>query len=148
MRGPGRSVPGWSVPALVVLFAAAGIGGAKLFAVPSVALDLSPASDGERRTTVLVVDGVKCVDTAERAARQVRGLPGVSRFVAYASRNRVEVTFDPARSSAPRIAEAIEGPVHEPATGEYLFHVYRVVEIDGVKVNTGRPTEAGPNEGG
>ena len=148
MRLPKGGVPGWSVPALVVLFAAAGVGGARLFAVPSVALDLSPASGGERRTTVLVVDGVKCVDTAERAAGQVKGLAGVSRFVAYASRNRVEVTFDPARSSVAQIVEAFEGPLREPATGEYLFHVYRVVEVDGVKVNAGRPTEAGPNRGG
>ena len=147
MRGPGRRVPGWTVPALVVLFAASGVGGARLFAVPSVAIDLLPASHGERRTTVLVVDGVKCVDTAERAARQLKGLAGVSRYVAYASRNRVEVTFDPSLSSGTRIVEALEGPVHEPATGEYLFHVYRVVEIDGVKVNEARPTEAGPNRG-
>ena len=141
-------VPGWSVPALVLLFGAGGVGGARLFAVPSVALDLSTAPGGARRTTVLVVDGVKCVDTAERSAGQVKGLPGVTRFVAYASRNRVEVTFDPALSSVPRIVEAIEGPVHDRVAGEYLFHVYRVVETDGVKLEPGRPTEAGPNIGG
>jgi hypothetical protein len=140
-------VPDWSVPALVVFFALAGVGGARLFAVPSVVLDLSPASTGSHRTTVLVVDGVKCVDTAERAAGQVKGLPGFSRFVAYASRNRVEVTFDPAVSGVAQIVEAIEGPVHDPTTGEYLFHVYRVVEIDGGKVTTGLPATAGPKEG-
>lgn len=132
------------MPALVVLFALAGLLGARLFAVPSVVVDLPAAATGTTRTTVLVVDGVKCVDTAERAAGQVRSLPGVSRFVAYASRNRVEVTFDPAVSSAGKIVEAIEGPVHDPATGEYLFHVYRVVEIDGVKVPPGPPATAGP----
>ncbi len=137
-------VPGWSVPALVVLLALAGLGGARLFAVPSVVVDLSPAAQGAQRTTVLVVDGVKCVDTAERAAGQVKGLSGVTRFVAYASRNRVEVTFDPAVSSTAKIVEAIEGPVHDPATGEYLFHVYHVVEIDGAKVPTGPPATAGP----
>ena len=140
-------VPGWSVPALVVLLTLAGVGGARLFAVPSVVLDLPTAGTGARRTTVLVVDGVKCVDTAERAAGQVKGLPGVSRFVAYASRNRVEVTFDPAVSGVAEIVEAIEGPVHDAATGEYLFHVYRVVEIDGGKVPTRQPATAGPNEG-
>ena len=135
------------MPALVVLFALAGLGGARLFAVPSVVLDLSPAGLGARRTTVLVVDGVKCVDTAERAAGQVKGLPGVSRFVAYASRNRVEVTFDPAVSDVAKIVEAIEGPVHDPATGEYLFHVYHVVEIDGGKVTNSQPATAGPDKG-
>ncbi|MBK8595574.1 MAG: hypothetical protein IPP07_13665 [Holophagales bacterium] len=137
-------VPGWSVPALVVLLALAGLGGARLFAVPSVVVDLPAAATGATRTTVLVVDGVKCVDTAERAAGQVKGLTGVSRFVAYASRNRVEVTFDPAVSSSSKIVEAIEGPVHDAATGEYLFHVYHVVEIDGAKVPTGPPATTGP----
>lgn len=128
-------VPHWVVPALVVLSAVAGVGGARLFAVPSVVVDLGPEKVGAApRTTVFVVDGVKCVDTAERAAGQLEGMAGVVRFVAYASRNRVEITFDPSATGVSQLREALEGPVLDKPSGEYHFHVYKVVEIDGIDV--------------
>lgn len=133
-------VPQWIVPALVAAFTLLGIGGARLLAVPSVTRDFNAAGLGVAlRTTVFVVDGLKCVDTAERAASQFRGVPGVIRFAAYASRNRAEVTFDPGVTSPPALKEALEGPAFDPSTGEYLFNVYRVVEMDGVKVAEMKP---------
>ena len=123
----------WAVPALVVLFAALGIGGARLLAVPSVVRDYAPAGPGPRRTVVLVVDGVKCTDTAERAANQLKDAPGVVRLVAYASRNRLDVTFLPSVTDPAAIRAAIEGPVYDESSGEYLFGVYKVVEVDGVE---------------
>jgi hypothetical protein len=126
--------PQWVVPALVVLFAVLGIGGARLLDIPSVVRDFAPAGSGPLRTTLLVVDGVKCVDTAERAANQFKEMPGVVRLVAYASRNRVEVTFRPGVTDVTKIKDAIEGPVYDETSKEYLFGVYRVVEVDGVEV--------------
>ncbi len=123
----------WAVPALVVFFAALGIGGARLLAVPSVVRDYAPARPGPRQTVVLVVDGVKCADTAERAANQLKDVPGVVRLVAYASRNRLDVTFLPEMAGVEAIRAAIEGPVYDESSGEYLFGVYKVVEVDGVE---------------
>jgi copper chaperone CopZ len=126
--------PSWIVPALVVAFAALGVGGAKLLAVPSVVKEFPGQSTSGLRVTTLVVEGVKCVDTAERAAAQLEGVQGVARFTAYASRNRVEVAFDPSKTSPEVISEALEGPVYDPASGEYQFGVYRVVERDGLEI--------------
>ena len=43
--------PHWVVPALVVLFAVLGIGGARLLDIPSVVRDFAPAGSGPLRTT-------------------------------------------------------------------------------------------------
>jgi hypothetical protein len=132
-------VPAWVVPALVVVFAALGIGGARLLAVPSVVKEFPGSTASGLRVTTLVVEGVKCVDTAERAAAQFEGVPGIARFTAYASRNRVEVAFDPSETSPKAIRETLEGPVYDPATGEYQFGVYRVVEMDGLEIPKDKP---------
>lgn len=131
--------PAWVVPVLVVAFAALGVGGARFLAVPSVVKDYPGAAASDLRVTTMVVEGVKCVDTAERAAAQLEGVPGVARFSAYASRNRVEVAFDPSRTSPEALREALEGPVYDPATGEFLFGVYRVVETDGLEIPKREP---------
>ena len=129
--------PAWIVPVLVVACAAGGVAGAKLLVAPSLSeIYAVAAPDAPTRTSVFVVEGVKCVDTAERAARQLQGLAGVQRLEAYASRARVEVTYDPAVASAAAIREAFEAPVHDPATGEYLFGLYRVIEMDGEKIES------------
>lgn len=129
--------PAWIIPALVVACTAAGVGGAKLVTAPSLARDYAVAAPGTAaRTSVFVVAGVKCVDTAERAARQLDGMNGVLGLEAFASRARVEVTYDPALTSAAAIREAIEGPVHDDATGGYLFGLYEVIEMDGVKIES------------
>jgi copper chaperone CopZ len=120
----------WLVPALVVLFAALGLGGARFLAAPSVVREFAPAPAGGTAVTVFTVRGMKCVDTAQAAAAQLEGLPGVVRFTAYASRNRAEIAYDPAIASVELIRKAIEGPVHDKETGEYLFGVYSVIRID------------------
>lgn len=126
--------PQWVVPALVVIFAALGIGGARLLAIPSVVRDFTVSGSGPLRVTVLVVNGVKCVDTAEGAADQLKDVPGVVRLVAYASRNRVEVTFRPGATNVTKIKDAIEGPVYNKGLKEFHFGVYKIVEVDGVEV--------------
>lgn len=128
--------PLWIVPALVVACAAAGAGGARLFAAPSVTREFARAAQGsDRRRVVFVVAGVRCVDTAEGAARQFAGVPGVLSFAAYASRGRVEVTYDAAVADVPALIEAVEGPVYDDATQEFRFGVYVVREVDGVQVD-------------
>ena len=126
----------WLVPALVVLFAAMGIGGGRFLAAPSVVREFAPAPPGGASVTAFTVRGLKCVDTAKAAAAQLEGLPGVVRFTAYASRNRAEIAYDTAAVSVDALRKAVEGPVHDPESGEYLFGVYTVIEIDGTVVPT------------
>jgi copper chaperone CopZ len=125
----------WLVPALVILFAALGVGGARFLSVPSVVQEFSPAPPGGPAVTVFTIRGMKCVDTAKAAAAQLNGLPGVVRFTAYASRHLAEIAYDPAVVSVEGIRQAIEGPVHDPDTGEYLFGVYTVIQIDDAVVH-------------
>ena len=127
--------PAWVVPALVVACTAAGVGGSKLVTAPSLTQVYAEVAPGvATRTSVFVVAGVKCVDTARRAAHQLEGTNGVLSLEAFASRARLEVTYDPARTSAREIRDAVEGPVHDAATGGYLFGLYKVIEMDGVKI--------------
>ncbi|HOT00589.1 MAG TPA: heavy-metal-associated domain-containing protein [Acidobacteriota bacterium] len=124
----------WWIPAAVLLAALLGIGSASLVAVPSYTRDFQPAAAGAagQRTTVLLVEGLRCVDTAERAAVQLEGVPGIIRFEAFASRNRAEVTYDPTWIGPAAIIRAVESPVYDEATGEVAFGIYRVVEVDGI----------------
>jgi hypothetical protein len=131
-------VPPFVVPALVVLLALLGLGGAKLFAIPSVEIDLPAAVENGAppgRTVEMLVDGVKCVDTARRAASALEDLPGLYRYVAFASRNRIEVTYNPERVSVEQLREALEGPIFDEDSGEFLFNAFEVIEIDGKPVS-------------
>jgi hypothetical protein len=135
--GPAMKTPTWIIPLLVVVCTAAGVGGSRLLTAPSLARDYADVAPGaDSRTSVFVVEGVKCVDTAERAARQLEGLAGVQRLEAFASRARLEVTYDPALTGATAIRDALEAPVHDPSTGEYLFGLYTVIEMDGLKIES------------
>jgi len=126
----------WIVPALIVACAAAGAGGARLFAAPSVTREFAAAAQGTAvRRVVFVVAGVRCVDTAEGVARQLAETPGALGFAAYASRGRVEVTYDPAVTDVPALIEAIEGPVYDEAAQEFRFGVYAVREVDGERID-------------
>ena len=129
-------VSGWVVPALVVISAAIGVGGSRLLAAPSLVHEYAaaPSSGHDLQTARFVVKGVRCVDTAASAARQIDGEPGVIRLTAWAARAQLEVAFDPAATDVEAIREAIEAPVFDAATGEITFGVYVVREIDGVKV--------------
>lgn len=128
-------VPVWIVPALVAAAAAIGVGGSRVVAAPSLVREYASAPSGrELRTASFVVKGVRCVDTADRAARQLDGQAGVVRLTAWASRARLDVLFDPEATGAGGIREAIEAPVYDEATGEITFGVYDVREVDGVKV--------------
>ena len=126
----------WVVPLLVFIAAAAGIGAGRLAIVPSFERDYVVSSDGSvsKATAIMTVRGVKCVDTAETASGQFEGVAGVSHFVAYASRGRVEVTYDPARVRPSELVECIQSPVVDPDSGEISFGVFEVLELDGKKL--------------
>lgn len=125
-------VPRTLVPALVVLATLAGFGAARFLAAPSYVKEYpGAAKGGGAQTSVFVVDGLKCVDTAQRLASQLDDSAGVRHFVAYASRNRAEVTFDPSATTREDLVKAFEGPVFDPETQTYVFKQFKVVEVDG-----------------
>jgi hypothetical protein len=125
-------VPRLLVPALVILAAALGLGAARFLEAPSFTKDYPCEGCGAGyRTAVFVVDGIKCVDTAERAASQLDGLKGVRHYVAYASQNRAEVVYDPDLTGPEAIQKAMEGPVYDAETQTFLYRQFRVVEMNG-----------------
>ena len=85
------NVPKWSVPALIVLLTVGGLALARIIAIPSVIVDYPEASNADLekagRVTFLI-DGVRCVKSAEAASLAFNEAPGVLRFTAFASRNR------------------------------------------------------------
>ena len=120
----------WVVPILVVALTAGGVGLAQLFAIPTVEMDLAPGAEPPPGAVVLtlVVRGVRCADTARAAATSLEDMSGVFRYVAYASHGRVDITIDPALTNRKSLIEAIEGPVYDADSGEFLFGVFAVVE--------------------
>lgn len=127
-------VPVWIIPLLIVAITALSLIGARAFTIPSVTIDFQASPGSPPAVVGLLMDGVRCVDTAAQAGSSLAGVAGVVRFVAFASRNQVEVTFDPRQCSIEEIVGALEGPVFDEGTGEFLFDIFRVAEIDGVPV--------------
>ncbi|MBN1424709.1 4Fe-4S binding protein [Candidatus Fermentibacteria bacterium] len=128
-------LPVWVIPAFIALVTALSLLGARVLAIPSVTLEYQASSVSSLTVVGLLVDGVRCVDTAAQAGKALTDVEGVVRFEAYASRNRVEVMFDATKCSIQEIIRALEGPIFDEESGEYSFGVYRVAEIDGVPVD-------------
>ncbi len=125
----GAVLPTWLLPVALVALTTAGVAGGRAFALPSYAHEYGSVVSGEPATATLVVQGVRCVDTAAKAAAQLEGMPGIFALVAYASRNQLNVDYDPALVGLDDIRAALEGPVHDPVTGEYHFRVFEVLEV-------------------
>jgi hypothetical protein len=124
----------WIVPALLILAAALGLGGARHLAAPSFTRDYAAAGGARVETVRFVVGGLKCVDTARQLAEQFADEPGVLRCVAYASRNEAQVTYDAAVTDPQALRAAIEGPLVDEASGQILFHQFEVVSLDGDRI--------------
>jgi ferredoxin/copper chaperone CopZ len=126
-----RPLSAWAVPVMLLLLAAAGVAGGSAIAIPSFSrhYDTSTSPDGTRRVT-MVVDGIRCVDTARKAAAQLEGVAGVRRFTAYASRGEATIEYDGTSTDVDELRRAIEGPVHDEASGRYIFHAYTVLEVE------------------
>jgi copper chaperone CopZ len=125
---------GW-IPAGVILAAALGVGASRLAVVPSFERDFEPAGRAELARSILVVKGLKCVDTAQRVGGQLEGVKGVKRFVAFASQHRADISYDPALVTPEALVDAIEGPVYDKGTGMITFGDFKVLEVDGKKVS-------------
>lgn len=117
---------GWAVPVFVVGLTVAGIAGAEWIAIPSYNKQWVASIPTSAQETRLVVDGLRCVDTARAVAQQLNGLDGVFEFVGYASRRLAVITYDPTRITRTRIREAIEAPVYDPASGQFFFNRFKV----------------------
>ncbi len=128
-------VPLWIVPFLVVVVAASSVMMAGMFSIPSVTIEFEreTTGNGQLNQVEMIVDGVTCVDMAKTASVNLESLAGVKKFVAYASHNRVVVYYDPEKVEINDIVKAIEDPVFFEETGEILFDLYKVVEIEGKK---------------
>lgn len=123
------TVPRWTVPTLVVVFIVAGLGAARLLAIPTVTIEFTDGGPSPRLATlVLIVDGVRCADTARIAASTLEDLPGVIRFTGFASYSRVEIIYDSRIVDPESVVAAIEGPVYDPATGDFRFGMFSVVD--------------------
>jgi polyferredoxin len=123
--------PRWVVPALVAALAALGVGGARLFALPSYERVYPGAATPPSELTFvdLLVRGIRCVSTAQTAAAQLEGIPGVARFTAYASRHEARLVFDPRQTDVEKLRRALEAPVYHEKSQEYVFHRFKVLEV-------------------
>lgn len=136
----GAGVPGWVVPALMVALVAAGVLGGKWISLPSYAREYpGKATSGRVQAVEFKVRGVMCVDTAKRAATVFDGTQGVRFFTAYASRNLVRVEYDPSLIDVAMLQRLLEGPVHDQASDQFVFHVFEVLEIDGRQTTPAKP---------
>ena len=88
------TVPRWIVPVLILIMTALGLWTARLIAIPSVTVDYSKGGPSEiegAAKVAFLVEGVRCVRTAERASMAFQDEPGVVRFTAFAARNTIEI---------------------------------------------------------
>jgi len=125
----------WSVPLIIIVMIVLSVTTSRLFAIPSLTIDFikpEQTTGLSTRVTTLIVEGVKCVDTARAASNAVAFKKGVVRFTAFASYNRVEITYEPTLISPADIKAAFEGPIFDPETGEFLFNQFKVRSIDGL----------------
>ncbi len=128
-------VPAAIIPLLIVLLTAMGLNGTRYFRVPSaetILMEEPPGVESDR--AVFIVDGVSCRDTALTAMGSLSGLSGVYRAEAYASYNRIDVVYNPDAVGTARIKEAFENPVFMSETGEFIFDMFHVIEINGKRI--------------
>ena len=133
-RSSKRSLHQSVVPLLLVSMIAAGVLAGNLVAIPSYSQTYAESpelADESRRQVTLEVDGVRCVDTARRAAAQLDGVAGVLHLTAYASERELVVEYDGDTVAVDRLVQAIEGPVYDPEQNKFFFHIFTVVAIDG-----------------
>ena len=122
------------VPILLVALVTVGTLAGNLISIPSFSQTYGNIEtvDEERRQTVTIeVSGVRCVDTARRAANQLEGVAGVLGLTAYASDHELVIEYDTAVVDVDRLVQALEGPVYDAQQNKFFFHVFTVVAIDG-----------------
>ena len=101
----------WLVPAVIILMTIAGIQGSRYLSLPTLAFTYIEEHGGKTATVDLIVHGVRCYGTANLLRQHMAKLPGIVSLVAYASRHRVVIEYDPTLTSPDQIKRAIEAPI-------------------------------------
>jgi len=117
----------WVVPAVVAALAVAGLLGASLISVPTLTHSFDPGFEGERATTVLTVEGVRCWGTADFLREHIEHIPGLVSMVAYAGKHRLVIEYSPKAVDVETIVAAIEKPVD---TDEGYIQYFDVISIE------------------
>lgn len=120
-------LPAWCVAVILGVATLGGLLTAEHVAFASYQRSYTDRPASGARTVTMVVQGVRCVDTAKLAADQLDGLPGVVSLTAHASDRRLTITYDPQATGPGRIRAALEGPVHDKTSNAFLFNVFRVL---------------------
>lgn len=125
------------IPLTIVGLILAGVFASSLLVFPSYSVVFSDITSNSQDSvsTNFTVEGVRCVDTAARAAQTLKELDGVGSVTAYASKNSMVVLYDNKKISPEKIIKVIEGPIFDTETGTYLLHQFKVLEIDNLKVD-------------
>jgi len=127
-------IPAWVLPILIVLVISIGVQSANYIRIPSAEMSFAEKTGTKLTRAVFIVDGVTCRDTAMSVMNNLKSAKGIYSAIAYASHSRIDVEFDPLVTGSGKIVKLMEDPVYIEATGEFLFNLYRVVEINGKPV--------------
>jgi polyferredoxin len=120
-------VPAWGLSALLVLATLGGLVLADAMAWASYTREYgSPSPGGQVRTLDLEVEGVRCVDTARRAAEQLAQVPGALKLTAFAADHRLLVEYDAGLTTPQALVKALEAPVWNERSGEFRFNLFHV----------------------
>lgn len=129
-------VPTILIPILIIALTAVGLGASRFVKIPTVSVSFREIGTEEAtRKATFIIDGVSCKDRATAALGTLEGLEGIYEATAYASFNRVEVLYDPRQIELSEIRERFEGPVYFEETGEYVFNMFKIISIDGLKTS-------------
>ncbi len=101
----------WIVPAVLALMTIVGTRGAKHLSVPTLSYTYSESHKGKVAKVDLIVEGVRCYGTANVLRQHIASHPGIVSLVAYGSRHRVVIEFDPDVTDVEGICRAIEAPI-------------------------------------
>jgi hypothetical protein len=124
-------IPVIIIPILIVTLAAAGLGASYLIRIPTAVMAFQENNAGTKtHQATYLLRGVSCRDLALTACGNLSGTEGIYKATAYASHNRIDVLYDPERISPNDIGGLFENPVYIKETGEYVFNMFKVIQID------------------
>jgi len=116
------------IPGAIVLFILLAFATTGAYRVPT--FEASYGEDAARPANIATVefevDGLKCRGMAGSFSEQIKKVPGVVSFVAYARTHSAIVEYDPTQTNPEAIREAFEQPIeHEGETYELFKMVSR-----------------------
>lgn len=124
-------VPAVIIPILIMILAAAGLGASYLIRIPTAVMTFQENNAGTKtRHVTFLLRGVSCRDLALTAIGNLSGTGGIYQATAYASHNRIDVMYNPEQITPQVIGGLFENPVYIKETGEYVFNMFKVIQID------------------